>query len=262
MLNDAIETFNITLVQTQPEWKNPSSNIAYLEEELKMLDTDLIVLPEMFNTGFIQNPSEYAEDMSGSTIQWMKDKAQHLSTHLMGSLCIKENQHYYNRMIIAAPNGEIQHYDKRYLFTYGGESKNFNKGSLHPLIVTIKGWRIRPFICYDLRFPVWNRNKNDYDIAVYSASWPSARAHAWKHLLIARAIENQCYVVGVNRVGMDGNGLEYNGLSSIIDFQGNHLLEIRDKAITATKTIERRNLYRYRRTYPFLKDQDVFIFED
>ena len=259
---DAIETFDVTIVQTDPEWKNFSANLTDLDSRLTNVKSDLIVLPEMFNTGFIQKPKDYAESMDGPTISWMKKKANELDIHIMGSLCVSENDNFYNRLIVAHPNDNIEYYDKRYLFTYGGEAVNFTKGQLKPLIVEIKGWRIRPFICYDLRFPVWNRNKENYDIAVYSASWPSARALAWRQLLIARAIENQSYVVGVNRVGIDGHGLEYNGLSCIIDFEGNHLLEIRDEVMMATKTIEKRNLYRFRRKYPFLKDQDVFQFEN
>jgi len=230
-------SLTITTIQTNLVWENKAANLQVLENKINDLEekTEIIVLPEMFSTGFSMQPAKLAETMDGETVQWMKDIAAKNKIILTGSLIIEENDRYYNRLIWMLPNGQAGYYDKRHLFAYGEEDKFFTAGNKR-LIASAKGWKINLQVCYDLRFPVWARNrlleadtspeKNlltstgtetisnispEYDILIYVANWPERRNHAWKTLLCARAIENQCYVVGVNRVGRDGNNINHSG---------------------------------------------------
>ena len=251
------EALNITLIQTNIQWMNAEANLLFLENQLKNLQTDLIVLPEMFNTGFCMEPDKIAESMNGISITWIKKMAKQLNTAICGSLNIKENNKYYNRFVFILPNEQETVYDKKHLFTYGGEQKVFSAGT-QQITINYKGFKIRPFICYDLRFPVWSRNTNNYDIALYVANWPAKRAYAWNSLLIARAIENMCYVVAVNRLGIDGNNLRYNGNSKVIDPVGNIVTDCKDIPTMRQLTILKAPLIKARDQFQFLKDQDCF----
>ena len=215
----------ISTVQSSLVWENVDANLQSFEEKISNLknQTDIIVLPEMFTTGFSMHPERLAESFNDSkTIDWMKRMAAKINAAVCGSIIIEESGNYFNRFIWAAPDGEIEYYDKRHLFTLAGEHKPYKAGE-KKLIIDYKGWKICPLVCYDLRFPAWCRNSEDFDIQVFVANWPNKRSHHWKSLLLARAIENQCYVVGVNRVGKDANDLEYSGDTSIIDLSLIHI---------------------------------------
>jgi len=222
----------ITLVQPDQAWQDKKINLLKFEDFFQKIDrkTDLIVLPEMFNTGFITEPRELAEDMNGHTVSWMAKQASILNCVITGSLVVLESGNYYNRLVWMQPDGTYFKYDKRHLFHPGNEHEQFSPGT-EKLVVDLLGWKICPMVCYDLRFPVWSKNTwregmYEYDILIYIANWPAARSYAYRQLLIARAIENQSYVVAVNRVGIDGKGTNHQGDSTVIDFKGKHLLEI------------------------------------
>ena len=216
----------IALIQSSLFWENPIANRNYFEEKINGISekVDLIVLPEMFTTGFTMNPSTVAETMDGETILWLQSLAKSRNVAITGSLVIKENHNFYNRLVFVFPSGEIQFYDKRHLFTLAGEDKVYSSGK-KKLIVEYLGWKICLLICYDLRFPVFSRNIEDYDLLIYVANWPKTRINAWDILLKARAVENMCYTIGVNRIGLDDNNLEYVGHSQTVDFLGNSVLE-------------------------------------
>jgi predicted amidohydrolase len=254
-----MDDITVALVQSAPIWKDIGANIDLHQRMLEGVSADVIVLPEMFNTGFIQEPKGFGESMVGLTIQWMQAIAKEKSSLICGSLIVKEEGHFYNRMILAFPEGQIKHYDKAHLFAFGGEAKHFTRGTQRPTYA-FKGWRIRPIVCYDLRFPVWCRNDDDYDLLLNMASWPAVRSLAWTQLGIARAIENQAYYLAVNRTGMDGNGLEYNGLSQVVSYNGETLMQIRDKAMVAKIQLNLQSLRIFREKFPFLKDRDGFGF--
>ncbi len=205
----------ITIIQSELVWENSAQNRQVFLEKIKSISevVDLIILPEMFTTGFTMNPEKVAETMDGETIHWLKYLAKEKNTAITGSLIIKEGNKYYNRLVFVHPTGEIKTYDKRHTFTLAGEDKIYTAGN-KKLIVAYKGWKICPMICYDLRFPVWSRNTDDYNLLIYVANWPKPRITAWSTLLKARAIENMSYVVGVNRIGADDNGHEYSGNSA------------------------------------------------
>jgi predicted amidohydrolase len=255
------EILNIALVQFDLVWENPSANRAKIDEFLFRLNPsiDLVILPEMFSTGFSMNVAELAETIDGETIDWMKKRAAEYQVAISGSLIVGEGNSYFNRLIFLEPSGDIQFYDKRHLFTMGGEEKVFSKGHKR-LIVNYKGWRICPMICYDLRFPVWSRNRNEYDLLVYSANWPEARNEVWNSLLKARAIENQCFVAGVNRVGIDGNDIAYSGDSQIISPKGSILStpENESEEILYAE-ISHHELLKFRKNFPVLNDADDFF---
>jgi len=202
-------------------WEDASANRAMFAERLATLQgsTDLVVLPEMFTTGFSMRSVELAEEINGPTLQWMQQQAKALDAALYGSLIIQENGKYFNRGLFVKPNGEVSVYDKRHLFRFAKENEHYAAGT-ERVVVAWRGWRILLQICFDLRFPVFARNRGDYDAVLYVANWPEARRYTWSQLLIARAIENQCYVAGVNRVGMDGKGIHYTGDSVVIDPRG------------------------------------------
>lgn len=255
--------FKIALLQSNIIWGNISENLTNFSKKIEELssDTDLVILPEMFSTGFSMQPYQLAEKMDGMAISWMLKKASEKQLAIVGSLIIKENNNYYNRLVFTHPNGEIETYDKRHLFSYGGEDKLYSVG-IKKLIVNYKGWRICPLICYDLRFPVWSRNMDDYDILIYVANWPKARINAWDTLLKARAIENMCYTIGVNRVGVDGNKLEYVGHSQAVDMLGKELVKSQIfTEDTLECTLDKNKLIETRKRLGFLNDKDSFSIE-
>lgn len=223
--------------------------------------TEIIVLPEMFSTGFSMKPETLAEEMNGATLEWMKQLAGERKVILTGSLIIKEKDNFYNRLIWMLPNGEYGTYDKRHLFAYGDEHNHYSPGNKR-LIASVKGWKINLQVCYDLRFPVWVRQQinetPEYDVIVYVANWPERRITAWKTLLQARAIENQCYVIGVNRVGHDGNHIYHSGDSMVIDPLGELLYHKKDEEDIFTITIQKDKLEEVRNRFPFWRDADDF----
>lgn len=248
---------HIALVQTDIYWEDKASNLNSLEKKINNLSNpvDIIILPEMFSTGFSMRPEVLAEHMNGFTIEWLKKMAVQTNTALVASLIIAENEQFFNRLVFVQPNGNIQHYDKKHAFSMGGEHLHYSSGN-EKLIIDYKGWKIAPFICYDLRFPTWCRNTVDYDILIFIASWPHRRSAHWRALLLARAIENQAYTFGVNRVGYDGNGLYHSGYSTAIDPAGNILCELVGEATIEHITIDKNELSAIRKRLPFLQDRD------
>lgn len=256
------EDLNVVLVQPNLVWENAQANLEKLESLMNGQIGDLFILPEMFTTGFSMNPSAFAETENGESVSWMKRIAKAKNAAVVGSLIIKENTNYYNRLFIVFPDGGYKTYNKRHLFTLAGEEKHYAQG-YEILIVEYKGWKIKPLVCYDLRFPVWARNTEDYDLLIYVANWPEKRNHAWSSLLTARAIENQSYVVGVNRVGIDGNGTEHNGKSTVFDTLGKSLFAFNEGEEAAKSVVlSSESLLKTRERFRFLKDADNFkIFE-
>ena len=259
---------NITIIQPDLAWEDKHGNFRKFEDFFDKIDrqTDLIVLPEMFNTGFIVEPRNLAEQMDGETVQWMAAQALKRKCIITGSLVIEEDGHYYNRLVWMKPDGTYQTYDKRHLFHPGDEHKQFAQGQ-KKLIVDLMGWKICPLVCYDLRFPVWSKNNwsegvYEYDLLLYMANWPSLRSYAYRHLLVARAIENQAYVVGVNRVGVDGKGTNHQGLSTVLDFKGRHLIELEaDREGMETLTLSYEKLESFRQSFTVGMDWDKFSIE-
>ncbi len=240
-----------------------------LEEKILSIKerTEVIILPEMFSTGFTMNPSAFAEKMDGATIERMRDWSKKKNAIITGSIIIEEEEKYYNRLIWMLPNGTYGFYDKRHLFAFAGENNHYAAGNKR-LIASVKGWKINLQICYDLRFPVWarqhplsapDRTDAEYDVLIYVANWPERRSGAWKSLLTARAIENQCYVIGVNRVGKDGKDIYHNGDSMIINPLGEIIHHVADKEDVFTTTLNKEALTEVRTKFPFLKDSDEFI---
>jgi omega-amidase len=255
-----VHNLKISLVQTNLYWENPTANLAMLEEKIFGITdpTDLIILPEMFNSGFTMNAAKIAEPMNLTTTRWMKQIAAQTGAVVTGSFIVKEGENYYNRLLWVTPEGEVDNYDKRHLFRMAKENEVFSEGK-ERLIKTIKGWKICPLICYDLRFPVWSRNVNlDYDLLIYVANWPQVRMYPWDSLLVARAIENQSYVVGVNRVGEDGNGYPHSGNSAVIDFAGKVLFREIDNEVIHHHTLDRPSLDQFRERFPAYLDADSF----
>ncbi|WP_240186859.1 nitrilase family protein [Pedobacter nanyangensis] len=256
-----IQNLKITVFQAYLFWENIEKNLQNIGLRLSggvREKTDLIVLPEMFNTGFTMRAEELAEEMDGPTMQWIKKTAASYDCVVTGSLIIKEHDKYYNRMVWVKPDGDCQYYDKHHLFGLGEEDKHFTAGK-EQVIVELKGWKIRLAVCYDLRFPVWLRNKNAaYDILLLVASWPDKRSSHWRTLIHARAIENQSYVIGVNRVGHDGNQIYHSGHSMCIDPLGNTVYYKPEDEDLYTFSINYTELEKIRRQFPFLKDSDDF----
>ena len=249
----------IALIQTSLYWENPSENRASLQEKTTSISqyVDLIVLPEMFTSGFTMNPEKVAETMQGETIYWLKDLARSKNCAITGSLVIQEKGKYFNRLVFVLPSGEIQHYDKRHLFTLAGEDKVYTPGA-DKLIINYKGFKICPLICYDLRFPVFARNVEDYEVLIYVANWPKPRVNAWGILLKARAVENMSYVIGVNRIGIDNNNLEYVGHSQAVDFLGNYIQEPQENEGVFIVELDKETMLETRSKLPFLNDKDSF----
>ena len=249
----------IALLQSSLIWENPKANRNHFEEKINALaeKVDLIVLPEMFSTGFTMNPEAVFETMEGETIQWMQSLAKAKNSAITGSLVIKENENFHNRLLFVFPSGEMQIYDKRHLFTLAGEDKVYTSGN-QKLIVEYLGWKICPLICYDLRFPVFARNVENYDVLIYVANWPKSRIQAWDILLKARSVENLCYTVGVNRVGLDNNNLEYDGHSQMLDFLGNYALKPQENEGVFIVELNKQKLVETRKKLGFLNDRDSF----
>ncbi len=252
----------ITIIQTNLFWENSDKNIAHFDAKINAISepTDIVVLPEMFTTGFTMNPKLLAEEHGGVGLQWMIKKAKEKKCVIVGSISVKENNKFYNRLYWVNPNGNYEFYDKRHLFKLGNEHQYYTPGNKKN-IIDYKGWKICPLICYDLRFPVWSRNRKDntYDVLIYVANWPEVRAYPWKQLLIARAIENQAYVAGVNRIGDDGNAISHSGDSCVINPRGeliNAIQAHQDK--TETISLSYAFLEDYRKAFPVLLDADEF----
>ena len=257
-----MSTLTFTLVQTSLHWEDKAANLQALEQTIRSIGkTEIVLLPEMFSTGFSMRPAALAETMNGPTVQWMRRLAAEKKIILAGSLIAEEDGRYYNRLVWMLPNGQCGTYDKRHRFAFAGEDEQYTAGSKR-LIASVKGWTINLLICYDLRFPVWARQAGDdtpeYDVLVYVANWPERRITAWKTLLQARAIENQCYVIGVNRTGDDGNGIHYSGESMVIDPLGEILYHKKEEEDNFTITLDKAHLQSVREKFPFWKDADRF----
>lgn len=252
-------SLRVSLVQQPLAWEQASANLQHFSELLAPLygHTDLVVLPEMFSTGFSMQPEQLAETMVGPSVQWMSEQAAKIGAAITGSLIIRENDQYFNRLFWMRPDGSFDTYDKRHLFSLAGEHLHYSAGQQR-LITEWKGWRICPLVCYDLRFPVWSRNNDAYDLLLYVANFPARRAHAWKQLLLARAIENQTYVIGLNRIGTDGNGHAYSGDSVLIDFEGNYVVQLHEHPAVVTTTLELASQQQFQQKFQFLADQDDF----
>jgi predicted amidohydrolase len=258
-----VQDLSVSIIQSPLHWRDAPANRAHFDGLIADIKTptDLIVLPETFTTGFTMDAAACAETMDGDTVAWMKLLAQDFQMTLCGSLIIEESGGYYNRLIWTSPDGKISHYDKRHLFRMVDEHKHFSAGSERP-IFKLNGWRIRPLICYDLRFPVWSRGINDFDLMIVIANWPAARQSAWQVLLPARAVENQCYVAGVNRTGDDGNDVRYAGDSAVFDYLGKPVVTCADQPCTETVRLSGGALERYREKFPAWLDADRFTINE
>jgi predicted amidohydrolase len=268
-----MSSLTITGIQTNLHWEDKRANRQMFEEKIHSISqpTEIVVLPEMFSTGFSMQPSKLAETTEGETVRWMKRISAGKNIILTGSVIIEDGGRYYNRLIWMLPNGQYGVYDKRHLFAYGEEDQHYSAGSKR-LIASVKGWKINLLVCYDLRFPVWSRQTRaslqdqpgeaEYDVLIYVANWPERRNIAWKTLLPARAIENQCYVIGVNRVGEDGNKIYHAGDSMVIDPQGVILYHKKDEEDIFTVTLEKSHLHKIREKFPFWKNADDFNIAD
>ena len=254
-----MSTLNITIVQADPVWHDAAANRDLFAKKITNIDapTDLIVLPEMFTTGFSMDAPALAETMDGPSVDWMRQRAQDASSAVCGSLIIEDDGDFYNRFICTMPDGVLVTYDKRHLFRLADEHMHYAAGRSLTTF-ELNGFRICPLICYDLRFPVWSRNRDDYDVLLYVANWPSARHNAWTTLLRARAIENLAFLAGVNRIGNDGNDLPYSGGSAIIDYLGNDLADLGSDAASASADLDLNELRRFRKRFAFDKDADIF----
>lgn len=257
------KNMKVALVQSDLVWENPEANLQAFEQQLNSIeaDTELIVLPEMFTTGFTMHPEAVAETMSGSAVTWLKQKAVEKQCAITGSVVITENRNYYNRLIFAFPDGSLAHYDKRHLFTLAGEHKKYTAGK-EKLIVDYKGWKICLLVCYDLRFPVFARNTENYDLLVYVANFPERRIAAWDILLPARAVENMSYTIGVNRIGKDENQNSYVGHSQVLDALGNHLLPPQTQKGIFYAVLDKHAQSELREKLAFLNDRDLFTIID
>ena len=249
----------IAIIQSPLSWENPTENRKYFEEKINAITekVDLIVLPEMFTTGFTMNPFAVAETMQGETIVLLQSLAKAKNSAITGSVVITENDNFYNRLVFVFPSGEIQFYDKRHLFTLAGEDKVYTSGTRN-LIVEYLGWKICPLVCYDLRFPVFARNTEEYDVLLYVANWPKVRTNAWDILLKARSVENMCYTIGVNRIGFDNNNFDYIGHSQVVDFLGNYMLEPQETESVFIVELNKVKLQETRQKFGFLNDKDAF----
>jgi predicted amidohydrolase len=259
-----MSALTITTIQSNLYWQDKAANLQMLEQKINSIEqkTELVILPEMFSTGFSMQPEIFAEPIDGETVRWMQRVSKENGIILTGSVIIEEEGNYFNRLIWMLPNGQMGQYNKRHLFAYAEEDQFYTPGNKR-LIASVKGWKINLQVCYDLRFPVWARqqstdNNTEYDVLIYVANWPEKRNHAWKTLLCARAIENQCYVIGVNRVGNDGNNIYHNGNSLVIDSLGQVLYHMADEEDINTITLSKEKLEEVRTRFPFWKDADEF----
>lgn len=265
-----MKNLSLALVQTSLHWEDPLANLAMLEEKIWQINksVDVIILPEMFNSGFTMNVERVAEKMNMRTTKWLKQLSSQTGALFLGSLIIEENGKYYNRLFWVEPTGRVLHYDKKHLFRMAGEHNYFSSGK-EPFVAEWCGWRIRPLVCYDLRFPVWSRNKwdkvsnkPDYDLLVYVANWPSARSNSWDALLKARAIENLSYAAGVNRTGIDGNQVAYSGHSALFGPRGEEIIPSYNEETIQIATLNAEDLLAYREKFPAFMDADRFRLED
>lgn len=249
----------IALIQSDLYWEDASENRKSFESKINQIDSEvnLVVLPEMFSTGFTMNAAAVAETMQGETVLWLQSLAKQKNFAITGSLIILENDKYYNRMLFVFPSGEIRHYDKRHLFSLAGEDKCYTSGN-EKVIVEYLNWKICLQVCYDLRFPVFARNVENYDLLLYVANWPKVRTNAWDSLLKARAIENLSYVVGVNRVGLDANNYEHTGHSQVVDFLGDFILEPQETEAVFVVELDKEVMLETRKKLDFLSDKDIF----
>ncbi len=255
-------TLTVSLVQTELTWENPGANRTHFDHLLSTVsDTDLVVLPEMFSTGFSMNSSALAEPMTGPTVQWLAQQATACDACICGSMIVAENGNYFNRFLLTQPDGAVYQYDKRHLFRMSTEHENYSPGA-NRLTIELGDFRLFPQVCYDLRFPVFSRNDLGYDLMIYVANWPAARREHWLALLRARAIENQCYVIGVNRLGIDGNGVTYNGDSVVFDWNGQLILDLGDRETIGRVELDKAALENYREQFPAWKDNDAFQLQD
>ncbi len=256
------QDLHVTVVQADTHWEQAGANLAELEELLAEAETDLIVFPETFTTGFSSNGPELAETMNLTSHKWMKMMAAKTGAAICGSLFIKEQGKVYNRFLFVKPDGHTYSYNKRHLFSIGAEGEAFSRGN-ERLIVDWKGWKILPQICYDLRFPVWTRNRNnEYDLLLYVANWPAARNHVWNTLLPARAIENQAFAIGCNRIGVDGNNISYIGESQLIDYKGVVIKKLESQAGSFSSVLSYDALQHFRETFPIWRDADGFTISE
>jgi len=256
------DLLKIAILQSNLIWENPKQNRNNFAEKIKRIgqSVDIILLPEMFTSGFTMSPINVAETMEGKTIKWMLEIALKSNAAIGGSLVIEEEGAFFNRFVFTKPDGTMEIYDKRHTFTLAGENEVYTSGK-DKVIIAYKGWKICPLICYDLRFPVWARNTETYDVLLYVANWPKPRISAWNTLLKARAIENMCYTIGVNRVGVDGNNLEYVGHSQVIDMLGKELIISEEKEAIFEISFDKNVLTKTRNKFQFLNDKDLFFIE-
>ena len=254
-----MQTLTVSIVQAELYWHDANKNLDQFAASIESIDdsTDLIVLPEMFTSGFTMDAAANAEAMDGKSIQWMRDMAEYAQAAVCGSLIIEDDGRFFNRFIYMPAKGDLCYYDKRHLFRLADEQRHYSPGVEH-ITFDLNGFRICPMICYDLRFPVWSRNQDDYDLLIYVANWPSRRQFAWDTLLRARAIENLSFVAGVNRNGLDGNDLPYTGGSCIVDYLGADLANLHDRNGVASATLDRKALFEFRERFAFDKDADAF----
>ena len=263
-----MSTLHFTLIQTNLFWEDKGANLDMLTQKIKAIDvaTEIIVLPEMFTTGFSMQPEKFAETMEGPTIDWMRRTAMEKRAILVGSIIIIEGGNYYNRLIWMLPNGQYGYYNKRHLFAFVGEDQHYTPGNKR-LIASVKGWKINLQVCYDLRFPVWARQQisqecnKEYDVLLYIANWPEKRNHAWKTLLTARAIENQCFSIGVNRVGLDGNNISHSGDSMVVGPLGEVLYHYAYEEDICHIVLQKEEIAQARDHFPFWKDADFFVIQ-
>lgn len=256
-----MENLKITIIQSELHWENAEANRAMFSAKIQNIkgETDLIVLPEMFSTGFSMNAEKLAETSDGKTLQWMISEAQKKNCAITGSVIISEKNHFYNRLFFVFPDGSFEKYDKKHTFTLAKENETYKAGN-ERLIVDYKGWKICPLVCYDLRFPVWARNTKKYDVLIYVANWPKVRTLAWDTLLRARAIENMAYCVGLNRIGFDGNDHEYSGHSAVYDVLGKQIsTDDFEKEFSETLVLSMEHIETNRKHLQFLNDRDPFI---
>lgn len=254
------DQLKVAIIQSELAWENPEHNRQRFKKTIEGIQepVDLVVLPEMFTSGFTMTPQDIAETMDGQTVLWLQELARYNQMAITGSLVIKEQNQFFNRLLFVHPNGTIDYYNKRHTFTLAGEDKVYTAGS-NRLIVEYKGWKICPLVCYDLRFPVWSRNTIDFDMLLYVANWPNPRITAWDSLLKARAIENMSFCVGVNRVGIDNNGHEYSGHSACYDGLGEKLSSIKPcQEEVGIVTLDKKHLQSIRKKLRFLDDRDTF----
>lgn len=248
----------ISLIQANIAWENPGHNLVNYSSVIDGLqESDIIILPEMFPTGFTMDVLNFHEFENGASVTWMREMAKKTDAAVCGSMIIKDGENYYNRLFFVTPEGEVFTYNKRHLFRMGEEHEHFTPGR-DRVVFEYKGWRIMPQICYDLRFPVWFRNQNDYDLLINVANWPSPRKKVWNTLLSARAIENQCFIAAVNRIGKDAKGLDHSGDSMLVDFKGEIIQTCMDEEKTITVELIKKDLQKFKETFPTHLDADDF----